>query len=60
MSRVAPAACRRSVIESIAALDRLRREMTASSQKNKAYHSYKRVLDTTIRDLRKSLRKRKA
>jgi hypothetical protein len=60
MSRVAPAARRRSVIESIAALDRLRREMASSSEKNKPYDSYRRVLDTTIRDLRKSLHKTKA
>ena len=60
MSRVAPAARRRSVIESIAALHRLRREMAGSSQKNKRYDSYGRALDTTISDLRKFLRKTKA
>ena len=60
MPRVVPAARRRSVIESIAALHRLRREMADASEKNKPYDSYRRVLDTTIRDLRKSLDKRKA
>ena len=60
MRRVAPAARRRNVIESIAALHRLRRKMAGSSEKNKPYDGYRRVLDTTIRDLRKSLRNTKA
>lgn len=60
MPRVVPAARRRSVIESITALDRLRREMAGSSDKNQPYDGYRRVLDTTIRDLRKSLHKTKA
>lgn len=60
MPRVAPAARRRSVIESIAALDRLRREMAGSSDKTKPNDSYRRVLGTTIRHLRKSLYETKA
>ena len=60
MPRVAPAARRRNVIESIAALDRLRREMAGSSDKTKPTDSYRRVLSTTIRHLRKSLHETKA
>ena len=60
MSRVAPAARRRRIIESVAVLRRLRREIAGSAEKNKPYDSYRRALDTTIRNLRKSLDKRKA
>ena len=60
MPRGAPAARRRSVLESIATLHRLRREMAGSMEKDKPYDSYRRALDTTIRDLRKSLPRTKA
>ena len=60
MPRTASAARHRSVIESIAALHRLRSEMGPSSERSKPYASYRRVLDTAIRDLRKSLYKRRA
>jgi hypothetical protein len=55
MSCVAPAARTRIVIEAIAWLQRLQREMASLSQKGSNYEDQKRALEATIRELRKSL-----
>jgi len=54
MPRVVPAARIRIVVESISVLQRLRREMSRFSQTGKNYERHKRVLDATIKELRKS------
>ena len=56
MSRVAPAARARVLIEAISGLQRLRREFARTSQKNRSYQSQRRVLGETIRRLQKAVR----
>ena len=55
MSRVAPAARTRIVIEAISGLQKLQRQMARLSQKDSNYQDQRRALDATIRELRKSL-----
>lgn len=50
-----PAARIAIVVESISALQRLRREMSRFSQTGENYEHHKRVLDATIKELRKSV-----
>jgi hypothetical protein len=52
MPSVAPAAF---VVESIAGLQRLQREMARASQRDKTYESKKRALQATIQELRKMI-----
>lgn len=53
MPSVAPAARAALVVESIAGLQRLQRQMSRVSQRDKTYESKKRALQATIRELRK-------
>ncbi len=55
MPSVAPAARAVLIVESIAGLQRLQREMARMSQRDKTYESKKRALQATIRDLRKMI-----
>jgi len=55
MSRIAPAARTRIVIEAISGLQQLQREMARLSQKDSNYEDQRRALEATIRELRKSL-----
>jgi hypothetical protein len=52
MPPIAPAARTRIVIEAIAGLQRLQKEMASSK---KVYEDHRRALEVTIRELRKSL-----
>lgn len=55
MSRVSSGAGLRAVTESIAGLQRLRREMARSSARQETYESQRRALEATIKELRKFL-----
>ena len=51
----APAGRAALVVESIAGLQRLQREMARASQRDKTYESKKRALRATIQELRKMI-----
>jgi hypothetical protein len=53
MPSVGPAGRVADVVEAIAGLQRLQRQMSRVSQRDKTYESKKRALQATIRDLRK-------
>ena len=55
MPSVAPAARAAFVVESISGLQRLQREMTRVSRRDKTYESKKRALRATIQELRKTI-----
>ena len=55
MPSVAPAARAAFVVESISGLQRLQREMSRVSQRDKTYESKKRALRATIQELRKMI-----
>ena len=53
MPSVGPVGRVADVVEAIAGLQRLQRQMSRVSQRDKTYESKKRALQATIRDLRK-------
>ena len=53
MPSVGPAGRVADVVEAISGLQRLQRQMSRVSQRDKTYESKKRALQATIRDLRK-------
>ena len=55
MPSVAPAGRAALVVESIAGLQRLQRQMARVSQRDKTYENKKRALQATIRELRKMI-----
>ena len=55
MPTVAPASRAAFVVEAIAGLQRLQREMARVSQGDENYESKKRALQATIRELRKMI-----
>ena len=55
MPSVAPAARAAFVVESISGLQRLQREMSRVSQRDRAYARKNRALQATIQELRKTI-----
>lgn len=55
MPSVAPAGRVADVVEAISGLQRLQRQMSRVSQRDRNYESKKRALQTTIRELRKMI-----
>jgi hypothetical protein len=55
MPNVGPAGRNADVVEAISGLQRLQRQMSRVSQRDKTYEGKKRALQATIRELRKMI-----